>query len=174
MSEIKIKENTVVSVHYRGTLTKNGEEFDNSGDREPLTFIVGFQQMIPGFEAALMGKIMGEKVEFDLTPDQAYGDHDPEMVKHVPIAQLPKGVKVGQQLALQGPGGQEIPLRITAVTDETATLDMNPKLAGEKLTFAVDIISVREATVEETTAGMTIDQIVATQSDCCKSGTCSI
>ena len=174
MSQVVIKKNTVVSVHYRGTLTKNGDEFDNSRNREPLTFLVGFKRMIPGFESALMGKSMGEKVEFDLTPDQAYGEHDPEMVKQVPIAQLPKGVKVGQQLALQGPGGQEIPIRVTAVTDEAATLDMNPRLAGENLTFAVDIISVREATAEETTAGMTIDQIVATQSDCCKSGTCSI
>ena len=173
MSEIKIKENTVVSVHYRGTLTKNGEEFDNSGDREPLTFIVGFQQMIPGFEAALMGKSTGEKVEFDLAPDQAYGEYDPEMVKEVPSDQLPNGVQVGHQLALQTPDGQTIPLQVTAMTDDTATLDMNHKLAGEGLTFAVEVISVREASDEEITEGMTIDQIVSTQSDCCKSGTCS-
>ena len=174
MSDIRIKANTVVSVHYRGTLTRNGEEFDNSENREPLSFIVGFKQMIPGFEAALIGKSTGEKVEFDLTPDQAYGEHDPQMVKEVPANQLPSGVQVGHQLALQTPDGQAIPLRVTALTDDTATLDMNHKLAGEKLTFAVEIISVRAASDEEITEGMTIDQIVANQSDCCKSGTCSI
>lgn len=173
MSEVLIKENTVVSVHYRGTLTSNGEEFDSSENRDPLTFLVGFQQMIPGFEAALIGKTAGEKVEFNLTPDQAYGEHDPQAVQMVPLAQLPNGVKIGDQLALQTPEGQVIPLRITAMTQDTATLDMNHKLAGEGLTFAVEVLSVREASSEELEKGMTSDQMAESESDCCKSGTCS-
>jgi FKBP-type peptidyl-prolyl cis-trans isomerase SlyD len=153
MSDIAIKENTVASVHYRGTLTKNGEEFDNSEGREPLTFMVGFRQMIPGFEAALMGKTAGEKVKFDLTAEQAYGERDSEAVQVVPLDQLPDGVKVGDQLAAETPDGHVIPLSVTSVSEESATLDMNHELAGEGLTFEVEVIEVREATEEEVSHG---------------------
>ena len=153
MSDITIKENTVVSVHYRGTLTKNGEEFDNSDGKDPLTFMVGFRQMIPGFEAALMGKTAGDHVKFDLTSDQAYGERDPEAVQVVPLEQLPDGVKAGDQLAAQTPDGHVIPLSVTNVSEESATLDMNHELAGEDLTFEVEVIEVREATEEEVSHG---------------------
>jgi FKBP-type peptidyl-prolyl cis-trans isomerase SlyD len=153
MSDITIKENTVVLVHYRGTLTKNGEEFDNSDGKDPLTFMVGFRQMIPGFEAALMGKTAGDHVKFDLTSDQAYGERDPEAVQVVPLEQLPDGVKAGDQLAAQTPDGHVIPLSVTNVSEESATLDMNHELAGEDLTFEVEVIEVREATEEEVSHG---------------------
>ena len=144
-----IKENAVASVHYRGTLTRNGEEFDNSAGGEPLTFLVGHDQMIPGFEAALMGKSAGDDVTFDLTPDEAYGERDPEAVQDVPLSQLPEGINVGDQLAAQTPDGLVIPLTVVAVGEDVATLDANPDLAGEALTFEVRVLEVREASAEE-------------------------
>ena len=149
MSVLVIAENTVTSVHYRGTLTRNGEEFDNSEGREPLTFLVGHQQMIPGFETALIGKVAGDKVTVDLVPADAYGERDPQAVQEVPLSQLPDGVKVGDRLAAQAPTGEVIPLSVTAISDEYATLDMNHELAGESLTFNIEVIEVREASAEE-------------------------
>ena len=153
MSNIIIVENTVTSVHYRGTLTRNGDEFDNSEGRDPLTFLVGHRQMIPGFEAALIGKVAGDKVKFELTPEQAYGEKDPEAIQVVPLSQLPEGLKAGDKLAAQAPNGQVIPLSVTEVNEDTATLDMNHELAGESLTFEVEVIEVREATTEEIAHG---------------------
>ena len=173
MSNITIQEKTVATVHYRGTLTKNGDEFDNSAGGDPLEFLVGFQQMIPGFEAALMGKSAGEKVVFNLSPDQAYGAHNPEGVQEIPLDQLPEGVEVGVTLTLQAPTGQVFQLRVVEMTEESATLDMNHRLAGEELTFEVEVIGVREANAEELSRGMTMDQISESESDCCKTGSCS-
>ena len=76
----KIEKDMVVSVHYTGTLPDSGDEFDSSKDREPLTFLVGHGQMIPGFEEEMMGAKLGEKRDFTLTPDKAYGARDDEAV----------------------------------------------------------------------------------------------
>ena len=173
MSVLIKKENSVVSVHYRGTLAKNGEEFDNSAGREPLTCLTGAQQMIKGFETALIGKGAGEKCTFTLTPDQAYGEHDPRGIQIVPVDQMPEGAKVGDTLALQSPDGQVIPIRVIDKDEENVTLDMNHQLAGESLIFEVEILQVREANDEERNHGMTEEQIAMSQSDCCASGTCS-
>ena len=177
MNAIVIKEHSVASVHYRGTLTNTGDEFDNSEGREPLEFIVGFQQLVPGFEAALMGKSVGEKLTFNLSPEQAYGARNPKAVQVVPASDLPYEVEVGQRLTLQGPGGQVIALRVSEKTKDSVTLDMNHELAGEHLTFEVEVIAVRDASAEEVAHGMTANQIFkvkAAENDCCASGTCQI
>ena len=173
MDKLVVKNQTVASVHYRGTLANTGELFDQSEEGEPLEFIVGFQQMIPGFESALIGKSVGDQLTFNLSPEQAYGAHNPQGVKTLPLSQLPDEIEVGQRLALQTPDGQVIPLRVTEKTDETATLDMNHELAGKALTFEVEIIELREASAEEISRGMTTAQISESESDCCRAGTCS-
>ena len=175
MNAIVIKEHSVASVHYRGTLTNTGDEFDNSAGREPLEFIVGFQQLVPGFEAALMGRGAGEKLTFNLTPDQAYGERNPQAVQVIPLDEIPYEVEVGQRLTLQGPGGQVIALRVSEKSEDSVTLDMNHELAGEHLTFEVEVIEVRDASAEEIAHGMTANQILmakSAESDCCRSGTC--
>ena len=153
MGATTIGSNTVATVHYRGTLTQSGEEFDNSHGGEPLTFLVGFEQMIPGFEAALIGKKIGDSVKFDLTADEAYGPRDPEMIQEVPLDQLPEGLAIGAQIAAQTPDGHVIPLTVTALSAESATLDMNHKLAGVALTFEVQVVDVRAASEEEISHG---------------------
>ena len=81
----KIENNTVARVHYTGTLPETGEVFDSSEGREPLTFLVGHKQMIPGFERELMGAGVGEKVEFTLSPEDAYGLQNPDAIQQVPV-----------------------------------------------------------------------------------------
>ena len=172
MSELVIKENTVVSAHYRGTFTNSGDVFDSSEGREALTFLMGFQQMIPGFEAALVGKKIGEKLSFDLSPKEAYGERDPNAILEVPLDRLPPTVKVGDMLAMQSPTGQTFPVRVSETKDDLAVLDMNHELAGKALSFDVEIVAVREANETEISRGMTMEQIEASQSDCCATGTC--
>ena len=171
MSEVVIKDNSVVSVHYRGTLTKNGDEFDNSKGRGPLTFMMGSKQMIPGFEAALMGKNSGDKFTFNLSPEQAYGERNPKAVQSVPLSQVPEGIEVGDRLTLQTPEGQVIPLLVSDKDEESVTLDMNHELAGEHLTFDVEIIDVRDANDEEVSRGI-MGQISMPENDCCQIGSC--
>ena len=88
MSDNTLKENTVASVHYTGTLPDSGEVFDSSEGRDPLTFLVGHRQMIPGFEEEIMGAKVGERVEFELTSDRAYGDRDNNAVMDIPREQF--------------------------------------------------------------------------------------
>lgn len=149
MSDITIQKDMVASVHYRGTFTESGEEFDSSSGSEPLQFLVGSGQMIPGFEKALIGASVGETKTFSLEPEEAYGHKDPNGVQEVPREQFPPEVEVGMIFGAQMPDGNAVPLRVTAVTDETVTVDLNHQLAGEKLTFEVEVVDIREATSEE-------------------------
>ena len=80
----EIANNKVARVHYTGTLPDSGEVFDSSEGRDPLSFLVGHKQMIPGFERELMGSKQGDKVEFTLSSEDAYGAHMPEAVQEVP------------------------------------------------------------------------------------------
>ena len=88
MTELTVKENMVASVHYTGTLPDSGEVFDSSEGREPLSFLVGHKQMIPGFEEEIMGAKVGEKKEFTLSSERAYGDRDDEAVMEIPREQF--------------------------------------------------------------------------------------
>ena len=115
-----IENNTVARVHYTGTLPDTGEVFDSSEGREPLTFLVGHKQMIPGFERELMGAKVGDKVEFTLSAEDAYGEHNPDAIQQV-----------------------------TEVGDKEITVDFNHALAGKSLTFNVEVIDVRPAEESE-------------------------
>ena len=157
MTENTVSENMVASVHYKGTLPENGEVFDSSEGREPLTFLVGHKQMIPGFEEEIMGAKVGETREFTLSSDRAYGDRDNDAVMEIPreqFAQLEQeaSLETGMQLVAQMPHGPS-PFTITSLTEETVTADFNHALAGQSLTFSVEIVELREATEEELAHG---------------------
>ena len=157
MTENTVSGNKVASVHYKGTLPENGEVFDSSEGREPLTFLVGHKQMIPGFEEEIMGAKVGETREFTLSSDRAYGDRDNDAVMEIPreqFAQLEQEatLETGMQLVAQMPHGPS-PFTITSLTEETVTADFNHALAGQSLTFSVEIVELREATEEELAHG---------------------
>lgn len=157
MTENTVSNNMVASVHYKGTLPENGEVFDSSEGREPLTFLVGHKQMIPGFEEEIMGAKVGETREFTLPSDRAYGDRDKDAVMEIPreqFAQLEQEatLETGMQLVAQLPHGPS-PFTITSLTDDTVTADFNHALAGQSLTFSVEIVELRPASEEELAHG---------------------
>ncbi len=158
MSDTKIEQNVVARVHYTGTLPETGEVFDTSEGRDPLTYLVGHGQMIPGFEEEMMGAKQGERREFTLEPERAYGHPIQELISELPkdqFAQLEESgvdIEVGMTLVaqtFQGPA----PFIITAVEEETITADFNHAMAGKTLKFSVEVVEVRPATDEEISHG---------------------
>lgn len=134
---------TSVSIHYTGTLD-DGSTFDSSEGRDPLTFQMGEGQIIQGLEAALDGMEVGEKKTVTIPAEQAYGPRQEEAVQEVPRAMIPDHIPLdpGTALQMQTPNGSMMPVTVTAVTDETVTLDANHPLAGQALTFAVEVVAI--------------------------------
>lgn len=133
-----------VQVHYTGTLG-DGTVFDSSSGREPLDFTVGSGQVIPGFDSAVTGMNVGESKTFTIPCAEAYGDHDPRMVQDVPRSEMPADMELtlGMRLSARGPDGREIALVVNDITDETVKLDANHPLAGQDLTFAIELIAIK-------------------------------
>lgn len=157
MADLTVTGDIIASVHYKGTLPENGDVFDSSEGGEPLTFIVGHKQMIPGFEEEIMGAKVGETREFTLSAERAYGERDDTAVLEIPRAQFAQleeeaSLEVGMQLVAQMPHGPS-PFTITALTEEAVTADFNHTLAGQALTFSVEIVELREASDDEISHG---------------------
>ena len=146
----KVENGVFVSVAYTGTLG-NGKVFDSSEGRQPLEFQTGAGQLIKGFEDAVMGMALNEKKEFTLTPEEAYGVRDEAQTHVVPRSELPEGVnpKVGDSVAFSTPEGQQIPARLVKMDDENLTFDMNHPLAGETLTFDVEVVGISATPTQE-------------------------
>ena len=145
----KIENNKVARVHYTGTLPGSGEVFDSSEGREPLTFLVGHKQMIPGFERELMGISAGQKVEFTLSAEDAYGERNPDAMQQVPKDMF-GGITPEIGMTLMSDLG---PFRVSEINGDIITVDFNHALAGESLTFNVEVIEVRDASPEEIAHG---------------------
>lgn len=146
------KQGDTVRVHYTGRLT-TGEVFDSSecsddacdcSEGSPLEFTIGSQQVIPGFEAGILGLAPGEAKTVTIPVDQAYGPHNPDMVAVVPRDQVPPHIEValGSQLELTQEDGQAFNVVITDVTDTTITLDANHPLAGRELIFDLKLVEI--------------------------------
>jgi peptidylprolyl isomerase len=132
-----------VKIHYTGKLD-DGTIFDSSLGREPLEFRIGTGQVIPGFEEMVVGMQPGEKKEKTIAVDQAYGPRVDEMVVKVERSQLPPDLQpeVGQELYVQQPDGQALPVMVVDVDDASITIDANHPLAGEDLTFEIELVSI--------------------------------
>lgn len=137
------KLNDTVKVHYKGTLS-NGEVFDTSEGKEPLEFKLGEGQIIPGFEKGIVGMQAEESKKINIPVAEAFGEPKEELLQEVPKAQLPQDIKpeVGLKLMSQSPEGQQIPLVVTEVKEDTITVDANHPLAGQDLTFEVTLVSI--------------------------------
>jgi FKBP-type peptidyl-prolyl cis-trans isomerase 2 len=143
----KVEKGQTVKVHYIGTFD-DGVEFDSSHSRnQPLTFEVGSDQMIPGFDAALPGMEVGEKKNIHLEPDIAYGPTNPAAVQVVPKNVFPPDFKaiVGATVAGQNQEGKQLMAKILAFDMHTITLDMNHPLAGKSLNFEIELLEVHQA-----------------------------
>ncbi len=128
-----------IAVHYVGTLD-DGSQFDSSRERgEPLEFTVGSGQVIPGFDDAVLGLAVGDVNTVTISPDQAYGQVDPEAVIEFPIEEVPEEFRVvGSQVLL----GNSLPATVIEVTEDTVTIDANHPLAGQALTFEIEIVEI--------------------------------
>jgi peptidylprolyl isomerase len=132
-----------VKVHYTGKLD-DGSVFDSSTDRDPLEFQLGQEQLIPGFEKAVVGMEVGQSKTVTIPSDEAYGPHRQELVLVVDRGEFPDEVKpkVGEQLRMRQPDGREFRVLVTDESDDTVTLDGNHPLAGRDLTFDLQLVEI--------------------------------
>ncbi|NBU82975.1 MAG: peptidylprolyl isomerase [Flavobacteriaceae bacterium] len=138
----KVETNSSVKVNYTGRL-EDGTIFDSSivEGREPLDVQLGQGQLISGFEKGLIGMAEGEKKTIEIESPEAYGDPNEEFINEIPKANVPEGVQVGETLQGMGPMGP-VNVKVVAVNEETVTLDANHPLAGKKLIFDLEVVSI--------------------------------
>lgn len=137
---------TGASVKFHYTLTVDGQQFDSSAGREPLPFVVGHNDIVPGLETQLVGMKVGEKKSITVAPEQGYGPSNPMAIQTVPRAAFsnPDSLHVGDMVRGNS-NGQAFPARIAAITPDSITVDMNHPLAGKTLVFDVEIIEITPA-----------------------------
>lgn len=146
---MQISPNKVVSIHY--TLKNDaGDVLDTSSGREPLAYLHGSGNIIPGLEKALEGKSSGEKMNVSIAPEEGYGERHEGLIQDVPrdAFQGVEDIQPGMQFHAQGPSGPMV-VTVKEVGDNTVKVDGNHPLAGETLHFDVEVADVREATAEE-------------------------
>jgi peptidylprolyl isomerase len=133
-----------VTVHYTGRI-KDGTVFDTSRERgEPLEFTLGQGEMIQGFENAVLGMALDERRTVEIQPQEAYGPYREEMTAVIDRAELPPDLepKLGQRLEVQHDSGSRMLVTVAEVTEKTIRLDANHPLAGQTLTFEIELISI--------------------------------
>jgi peptidylprolyl isomerase len=130
-----------VKIHYRGTLD-DGTEFDSSHEREPLEFTPGEGQVIPGFEQAVMSMTVGEQKTVTIPAEEAYGPRHDDAVQSVPRDIFPDEPDPGEIVTLVAPDSSELMATVLEVAEDEVTLDFNHPLAGEPLTFELELMDI--------------------------------
>lgn len=142
----------LVSVEYTGTLD-DGEEFDSSKDNGPINFIVGSNQVIRGFDDAVIGMKLNESKNIKINRSDAYGDINPSLKHKIAMEKIPEDMrsqlKIGGFLIMQSPIGQEIPVKIDSIDNNELTVDLNHPLAGKDLTFNIKVLDISMPTKED-------------------------
>ncbi|AFZ67375.1 FKBP-type peptidyl-prolyl cis-trans isomerase [Deinococcus peraridilitoris] len=144
---MKITENKVVELEY--VLRVGGEIVDESEPGEPLVYLHGHSNIIPGLERALEGKQVGDSLQVTVPPEEGYGERDEENVQVLPREDFEDDVEVGASYYAQSEDGSITPLTVIEVLPEGVRVDFNPPLAGETLDFQVSVKGIRDATSEE-------------------------
>ena len=151
---LMIGKHSVVSIHY--TLKgDDGEVMDSSEGGEPLAYLHGANNLIPGLEDELQGKTAGSKFQTTLEPKDAYGDVNDDFVQTISkqMFQGAEEVQPGMTFIAQGEGGQQRQVRVVEVDGDDVTIDANHPMAGKTLHFDVEVVEVREATPQEVEHG---------------------
>ena len=128
-----------VKVEYVGTL-EDGTVFDSSENHgSPLEFEVGAGQLIKGFDNAVIGMKEGEEKEIKIPPEEAYGNHNPDLLKDIPKKMFPEDqeLKIGMFFMIDLQDGRKTPVRVNEISEENVTVDFNPPLAGKTLIFKI-------------------------------------
>lgn len=150
---MRVASNSVVTIHY--TLTSDaGETLDSSAGGDPLAYLHGRGNLIRGLESELEGRTAGDSLEVRVAPGEAYGEVDPTLVQDVPRDRFAGigDIELGMRFQTQTAQGPRIAV-VTGVSEQSVQLDGNHPLAGQHLNFAVEIIEVRAATMEELAHG---------------------
>lgn len=146
---MQVADEKVVSIHY--TLTdESGTTIDSSRGGEPLEYLHGAGNIVPGLEQALAGKEAGDHLNVDVPPAEAYGDRQEGLLQAVPISAFQGAgeVQPGMRFRAEGPDGSRI-ITVAKVEDDQVTVDANHPLAGVTLSFDVEVVEVRNAKAEE-------------------------
>ncbi|WP_424985591.1 FKBP-type peptidyl-prolyl cis-trans isomerase [Microbulbifer sp. S227A] len=141
----QVKTGDTVRIHYTGTLL-DGSTFDSSEGRDPLEFVVGSGQIIPGLDSAIPGMTLGEKKIVNVPCVEAYGPIQPGMKQSVARDNIPAEIplELGLQLQMQTPEGQVLPVTVVEIGEAEVELDANHPLAGQDLTFDIELVSIAD------------------------------
>lgn len=150
MDQLAVGPDTFVTLSYV-LFDAQGERVDHATVSEPLTYVHGYAQIVPGLERGLTGLKAGEKREILVEPDEGFGDRDDEGIFEVDKADFPDSADVtaGDEFVAQGPDGEPIAMRIVEVLEEAFVVDTNHPLAGQRVRFEVEVSEVRQASEEE-------------------------
>jgi FKBP-type peptidyl-prolyl cis-trans isomerase SlyD len=140
-----IKDGSVVSFEY--TLSsEDGKTIESNKGKAPLKYTQGSRQIVPGLEKELAGMKAGDEKRVKVTPEEGYGPVDPKGFQEFPKDKIPsEGLKVGAVLMANGPGGQQIPVRVHEIKENTVVLDLNHPMAGKTLLFDIKVLDVQQA-----------------------------
>lgn len=149
-----IVDGTVVTFHYVLT-DPDGDVIDRSSEGEPLPYLHGAGNIVPGLERALTGKASGAKLSVDVAPKDGYGERNDELVHAVPRESFPPDAELnaGTAVVAEAENGEHVPFWVVEADDEKVHIDGNHPLAGVPLHFEIEVVDVRMATVEERTHG---------------------
>lgn len=139
----KAENGSTVKIHFIGK-HEDGTVFDSSRDRDPLEFTVGDGSTIEGLEESVVGMNTGETKDITLEPEKAFGDRDEDMVRAIERSQIPEDIElaVGMPLQVQSPEGETYMVMVVDLDEETVTLDGNHPLAGQTLSFEIELVEV--------------------------------
>jgi len=140
------KKGDKVKVHYHGKLT-NGETFDTSSGRDPLEFEIGSGSVIKGFDDGVRGMEVGQKKTINIPVEEAYGSRSDDMLIEFPKERFPKDMQIeeGMQLMMSNGTGQNMPVIVTEIKENSVILDANHPLAGEDLIFDIELVEIVES-----------------------------
>ncbi|MDN3620356.1 peptidylprolyl isomerase [Polaribacter undariae] len=144
----QVKANNTVKVHYTGKLS-DGQVFDTSEGKEPIEFVLGQGQLIPGFEQGLIDMKVNEKKTITIAKEEAYGEVNDQLIQEIDRANLPQDMepKVGMGLVSKSPEGQEMNLMIVEVKDKSVVIDGNHPLAGRDLVFDLEVVEIKDTEI---------------------------
>ena len=145
-----IKEGYHVKIEYTGTL-EDGSVFDSTEEQgEPMDFQIGANQVIEGFEKAIVEMELNEEKEITLKPADAYGDRQDDMVKDIPKENMPsEELEEGMTLMATLPTGMQVPVTVVKISDDTVKIDLNHPLAGKALNFKLKVIEIKEGELKD-------------------------
>src|SRR4051812_12743421 len=169
MSAPSIAADTVVPLSYV-LFDEKGEPVDSATAGEPLTYVHGYAQLVPGLERQIEGLKAGDKGTFTVEADEAFGEREDDAIFAVDKGDFPEagGVSVGDEFMAEGPDGEPISMRVLEVRDDAFVVDTNPPLAGQRVRFEVEVSEVRPASEEEIAeAQAELEEMIADEHGCC-------